>query len=103
MKIAILAVLILCVLVAVACKAGQPKFVPFYPTYEDDKDEYYTQKEYSVEMRKNLLQVLDYYEVKYKLDKETILILEKEYQNKELMCNYTQKSMDQNWLKEHKK
>lgn len=102
MKLAIIGLVLLCILIGVACKASQEKFVPFYPTYEDENDQYYSKKEYSAEMQMNIIQVLSYYNVKHKLDGNLILIPEKEFKNKELMCNYTTKSTDENWLKQHK-
>lgn len=102
MKLAIIGLILLCIFIVAACKISQEKFVPFYPTYEDENDQYYSKKEYSTEMKTNLIKVLSYYDVKYKLDGNLILITEKEFKNKELMCNYTTKSMDENWLKEHK-
>lgn len=94
-------IFLLLFLVLVACKFKQAKLVPFYPTYEDENDQYYHKEEYSQDMKENILKVLKYYDVEHKLEGDKIMIDRKEYENKELMCNYTQKSMDEDWLKTH--
>lgn len=75
--------------------------VTFYPVYENEQDEYYIKKEYSDTFQQNLLQVLTYYGVSHQVSDGQVLIDQEEYENKELMRNYTKKAEDTAWLQNH--
>ena len=52
--------------------------------------------------QKNIILVLDYYKVSYKIDSNTKKILIPDNINDELIWNYTTKACDSIWLSSHK-
>lgn len=87
------------VLFILACNTAG--LVEFRPVYANSENEYYTEENYPSDFVTNLQQVLHYYGIEHQIKNKKIFIESSIYNNKELMFNYTNKAMDEEWLQQH--
>lgn len=80
-------------------QSKRPVWVIFYPVYENEQQEYYTERSYSEDFLKRLIKVLEFYNIPFKLESGQLLVTKSTYDNQELMHNYTKKVNDEAWLK----
>lgn len=98
-KLKTTAFLILTSILMFSC--SEKKFVEYKPHYSDDGKRTFGNPELSSEELKNTIQVLEYYGEEYQTKENIILITKKLNDNWEVIWNYTTKSNDENWLKNH--
>jgi hypothetical protein len=85
----------------IGCMKAQ--YVNFHPVkLEEDSFVVDKSKGMSDQFKQNIQQVFIYYDVDYRVSKKgNIEVPEEQWEDKELMWNYTTKANDQEWLKGH--
>jgi len=96
LMIKVFAVTFLCTFLA-SCQ-DNVKLVEFKPLVFDNHGQYVIQKTIPNDFYKNLQKVLDEYGVSYVDSNGVVFVKCKDYQNKELVSNYTAKALDTIWL-----
>jgi hypothetical protein len=81
----------------ISCR-DKNELVEFKPLYFDDNGQYVIQKDIPKNFYTNLKKVLDEYRVSHIDSNGVIFVKWKDYQNKELVSNYTIKALDEDWL-----
>jgi hypothetical protein len=87
----------------IAAAISRANLVEFKPVQTNSENEYQIVDQYPENFAQHLRKVLKYYNVPHQLDRDKIFIDNTVYDNKELMFNYTQKALDETWLKQHSK
>lgn len=80
------------------------KYTEYKPHFFDNDNKHFGEPELDSLELKNVIQVLHFYNIDYKIkNNNTILISEELNNDWELMWNITSKSKDNEWLKTHTK
>lgn len=78
--------------------------IEFKPViYNDKKQLSVDEKPVEKSFYKNLILVLEQYNIEYDVRNEIVFIKEDIYKDKELMMNFTVKAMDKEWLEQVQK
>jgi hypothetical protein len=81
----------------ISCR-DKNELVEFKPLYFDNNGRYVVQKEIPNDFYTNLKKVLDEYHISHIDSNGVIFVKWKDYQDKELVSNYTSKALDEEWL-----
>lgn len=83
---------------------NQSKMIEFKPViYNDMRQLSVYEKPVEKGFYKNLILVLEQYNIEYDIRNEIVFIKEDVYKDKELMMNFTVKAMDKEWLEQVQK
>lgn len=83
---------------------NRSKMIEFKPViYNDKKQLSVDEKPVEKSFYKNLILVLEQYNIEYDVRNEIVFIKEDIYKDKELMMNFTVKAMDKEWLEQVQK
>lgn len=93
---------LLLVVTCISVLYWQYDYRPFYPV-KHVGDEYVVDniEKQSHPFNENLIKVLDYYNVDFKLCNGVVHVKNQLYANKALMYNYTRKAKDEMWFNDH--
>lgn len=81
----------------ISCR-DKNELVEFKPLYFDNNGQYVVHKDIPSNFYTNLKKVLDEYHISHIDSNGVVFVKCKDYQDKELISNYTSKALDEDWL-----